>query len=127
MNRNAREPLDISINLSKLLDVEIRDERGITKVVIPIDVNNISLTEYGSAIMNLVAFPVKKSVFGATHAIKQHLPKHMRHKASRLIMGSVYPHGNFDYKDDLTASRRSQQVEKAKEKERKQKYKGLDF
>ena len=35
MKNTVSERLDISLNLNKLVDVEVRDEKGITKVVIP--------------------------------------------------------------------------------------------
>lgn len=124
----ASERMDILLNLAKLIDVEVRDERGVTKLVIPIDVNHISLTEYGSAYINLLAFPSRSNNFGATHAVKQHLPKHMRTgKHANTVLGSVFPHGRFDYYDGVAAQQASQRAIKKKEKEREQKYKGLNF
>lgn len=127
MSSIAGERLDILLSLNKLVDVEVRDERGITKLIIPIASNNIQLTEFGSIYLRLVAFPVSNSTFGASHALKQSLPLKDRWKTNKLVIGSIYPHGHFDYYDGVAAQQASQRAIKKKEKEREQKYKGLDF
>lgn len=128
MKNTVSERLDISINLNKLIDVEIRDEKGITKIVIPIKSNHIVLTESGSAFFDMVAFPTRDNRFGASHAIKQHIPQTLRTKETRdLIMGSIYPHGRLRYNDEQRTQKMHEKRIKEKEKERKQKYKGLDF
>lgn len=128
MSSIVDERLDISLNLSKLRDIEVRDERGVTKLIIPVEANHISLTEFGNAYINLIAFPARLNDFGATHAVKQHLPKHMRTgKYAKTILGTAYPHGRFDYYDGVAAQQASQRAIKKKEKEREQKYKGLNF
>ena len=128
MKNTVSERLDITLNLNKLVDAEIRDEKGITKIVIPLKSNHIVLTERGSVFIDMVAFPVRDNKFGVTHAIKQHLPPAMRTKATReLILGSIYPHGRLKYNDEQRAHKMQERRIKDKEKERKQKYKGLDF
>lgn len=128
MSCMASERMDVVLNLTKLIDVEVRDERGVTKLIIPVDVNHINLTEYGNAYINLLAFPSRHNDFGATHAVIQHLPKHMRTgKNVKAVLGSVFPHGRFDYYDGVAAHQASQRAIKKKEKDREQKYKGLDF
>lgn len=128
MKNIASERLDITLNLNKLVDAEIRDEKGITKIVIPLKSNHIVLTESGSAFLDMIAFPSRENKFGASHAIKQHIPQEFRTKATRdLIIGTVYPHGRLRYNDEQRAQKVREQRIKEKEKERKQKYKGLDF
>lgn len=128
MKNTVSERLDITLNLNKLVDVEIRDEKGITKIVIPLKSNHIMLTESGSVFFDMVAFPTRDNKFGATHAIKQHIPQMLRTKATREpIMGSIYPHGRLRYNDEQRAQKTYERRIKDKEKERKQKYKGLDF
>lgn len=122
------ERLDISLNLNKLVDVEIRDEKGITKIVIPLKSNHIVLTESGSAFLDMIAFPTRDNKFGSSHVIKQHIPQNLRTKTTReLIMGSIYPHGRLRYNDEVRAKKAHERCIKEKERERKQKYKGLDF
>lgn len=128
MKNTVDERLDITLNLNKLADVEIRDEKGITKLVIPLKSNHIVLTESGSVFLDMIAFPSRENKFGASHAIKQHVPQELRTKATRdLIIGTVYPHGRLRYNDEQRAQKVREQRIKNKEKERKQKYKGLDF
>lgn len=128
MKNTVDERLDITLNLNKLADVEIRDEKGITKLVIPLKSNHIILTESGSVFLDMIAFPSRENKFGASHAIKQHIPQEFRTKATReLIIGTVYPHGRIRYNDEQRAQKVREQRIKNKEKERKQKYKGLDF
>lgn len=128
MKNIASERLDITLNLNKLVDVEIRDEKGITKIVIPLKSNHILLTESGSVFLDMIAFPSRENKFGASHAIKQHIPQTLRTKATRdTIMGSIYPHGRLRYNDEQRAQKACERRIKDKEKERKQKYKGLDF
>ena len=128
MKNTISERLDISLNLNKLVDVEIRDEKGITKIVIPLKSNHIVLTESGSAFLDMVAFPTRDNRFGASHAIKQHIPKELRSKVTReLIMGSIYQHGRLNYNDEYRAQKAHNKRVKDKEREHKQKYKGLDF
>lgn len=128
MRNTASERLDISINLNKLPDVEIRDERGITKLVIPIKSNRIVLTESGSVFFDMIAFPTRDNKFGATHAIKQRTSDNLRSKNDRdPILGSIYPHGRFAYNDELKNKKEHERRIKNIERERKQKYKGLDF
>ena len=122
------ERLDISLNLNKLVDVEIRDEKGITKIVIPLKSNHIVLTESGSVFLDMIAFLSRENRFGASHAIKQHIPQELRTNATRdLIIGTVYPHGRLRYNDEQRTQKVREQRIKDKERERKQKYKGLDF
>lgn len=122
------ERLDISLNLNKLVDVEIRDEKGITKIVIPLKSNHIVLTESGSVFLDMIAFPIRENKFMASHAIKQHISQEFRTKATRdLIIGTIYPHGRLRYNDEQRTQKVREQRIKDKERERKQKYKGLDF
>lgn len=128
MKNIAGERLDITLNLNKLADVEIRDEKGITKIVIPLKSNHIVLTESGSVFFDMVAFPTRDNRFGSTHVVKQHIPQMLRTKATRdTIMGSIYPHGRLRYNDEQRVQKTYERRIKDKEKERKQKYKGLDF
>lgn len=128
MKNTVGERLDISLSLNKLADVEIRDEKGITKLVIPLKSNHIVLTESGSVFLDMVAFPTRDNSFGASHAIKQHVPQELRTKANReLIIGTIYPHGRLRYNDEQRTQKTRDRRIKEKEKERKQKYKGLDF
>ena len=127
MSNIAEERLDILLNLNKLVDVEVRDERGITKLIIPIASNNLLLTEHGSIYLRMVAFPVSNSKFGATHAIKQSLPLQDRWKTNKLVIGSIYRHGYFEYYDGVAAQQASQRAIEEKEKNKEQKYKDLVF
>ena len=64
------------------------------------------LTESGSIFFDMVAFPTRDNKFGATHAIKQHIPQMLRTKADRgPIMGSIYPHGRLQYNDEQRAQK----------------------
>lgn len=122
------ERLDISLNLNKLVDVEIRDEKGITKIVIPLKSNHIVLTESGGVFLNMIAFPMRDNKFWSSHVIKQYIPQNLITKTTReLIMGSIYPHGRLRYNDEVRAQKTHERRIKEKEKTRKQKYKGLDF
>lgn len=122
------ERLDISLNLNKLVDVEIRDEKGITKIVIPLKSNHIVLTESGGVFLNMIAFPMRDNKFWSSHVIKQYIPQNLMTKTTReLIMGSIYPHGRLRYNDEVKTQKTHERRIKEKEKARKQKYKGLDF
>lgn len=128
MRNMVSERLDISLNLNKLVDVEIRDEKGITKIVIPLKSNHIVLTESGSAFLNMIAFPTRDNKFGSSHVLKQYIPQNLMTKTTReLIMGSIYPRGRLRYNDEVRAQKAHERCIKEKEKARKQKYKGLDF
>ena len=128
MRNMVSERLDIILNLNKLADVEIRDEKGITKLVIPLKSNHIMLTESGSVFLDMIAFPSRENKFGVSHVIKQHIPQALRTKAAHEpIMGSIYPHGRLRYNDEQRAQKAYERRVKDKENERKQKYKGLDF
>lgn len=128
MKNTISGKVDITINLNKLVDVEVRDERGITKLVIPLDTNHIVLTESGGVFLDMIAFPTRDNKFGSSHAIKQYMPQNLRTKTTHgLIMGSIYPHGKLRYNDEQRAQKASKRLSKEKEKQRKQKYEGLDF
>ena len=128
MRSIANERLDIIVNLSKLINAEIRDERGITKLVIPISAAGLKLTEAGNIHLKLSAMPMKDNAYGATHCIKVASPAcRYKDKRGKDIIGSVYLYGKHEFDEKKAAEYKAKRNAKERELERVNKYKGLDF
>lgn len=128
MKSIAGEKLDIIVNLNRLSDVEVRDERGITKLVIPLDSAGLNVSCAGNVYVRLLAIPVRNNEFGSTHIIKLYnVERRSISSKGKDIIGNIYPHGKHDYDakkaDEVELDKRARN----KEKERRQKYNGLNF
>lgn len=128
MRNIANERLDIIVNLSKLIDAEIRDERGITKIVIPISGSGLSLTEFGNVNLRLSAIPFNGEQYMATHLVKV-AKTHERRKDKRGkdIIGSIYLAGKHEFDAEKAYEFKAKKAAEKREKVRANKYKGLDF
>jgi hypothetical protein len=128
MRNIANEKLDIIVNLSKLIDAEIRDERGITKLVIPISAARLNLTEFGNVNLRLIAIPMRENQYGATHLIKvaSHSGR-IRDKKNKDIIGSIYLSGKHQLDAEKVNDAKAKRTANIREKTRANKYKGIDF
>lgn len=128
MRNIANEKLDIIVNLSKLIDAEIRDERGITKLVIPISAAKLSLTEFGNVNLRLVAFPMRENQYGATHLLKvASRTGRLRDKKNKDIIGAIYLSGKHELDAEKINDAKAKRAANIREKTRANKYKGIDF
>lgn len=128
MRNIANEKLDIIVNLSKLIDAEIRDERGITKLVIPISAAKLSLTEFGNVNLRLVAFPMRENQYGATHLLKvANRAGRLRDKKNKDIIGAIYLSGKHELDAEKINDAKAKRAANIREKTRVNKYKGIDF
>lgn len=128
MRNIANEKLDIIVNLSKLIDAEIRDERGITKLVIPISAAKLSLTEFGNVNLRLVAFPMRENQYGATHLLKvASRAGRLRDKKNKDIIGAIYLSGKHELDAEKINDAKAKRAANVREKTRANKYKGIDF
>lgn len=128
MRNTPNEKLDIIVNLSKLRDAEIRDENGMTKLVIPISSAGLTLSNAGNINVKLLAIPYADSKYGATHLIKMYKPEdRVVNKRNRDIIGAVYIHGKHDYDIAVATAKKAERNAKEKKKERENKFKGLEF
>lgn len=128
MRNIANEKLDIIVNLSKLIDAEIRDERGITKLVIPISAAKLNLTEFGNVNLRLVAIPMRKNQFCATHLLKvaSHSGR-VKGKKSKDIIGAIYLAGKHELDAERANDAKAKKAANIREKTRANKYKGINF
>lgn len=128
MRNIANEKLDIIVNLSKLIDAEIRDERGVTKLVIPISAAKLSLTEFGNVNLRLVAFPMRENQYGATHLLKvASRTGRLRDKKNKDIIGAIYLSGKHELDAEKINDAKAKRAANIREKTRANKYKGIDF
>lgn len=128
MKHIANEKLDIIVNLSKLIGVEVRDERGMTKLVIPIAQSGLNLTEQGNVHLRLKAHPIKDNAYGSTHILKLSNPeKRYINKKGKDIIGSVYLSGKHEYDASKAETIKKTRDAKIKEFKKANKYKGLEF
>lgn len=124
----ANEKLDIIVNLSKLIDAEIRDERGITKLVIPISAARLNLTEFGNVNLRLTAIPMRENQYGATHLIKvANRSGRFRNKKNKDIIGAIYLSGKHELDAEKINDAKAKRAANIREKTRANKYKGIDF
>lgn len=128
MRSIVNEKLDIIVNLSKLIDAEIRDERGITKLVIPISAAKLSLTEFGNVNLRLIAIPMRENQFGATHLLKvaSHSGR-LRDKKNKDIIGAIYLSGKHKLDAEKINDAKAKKAKNNRDKTRANKYKGIDF
>ena len=128
MRNIAKEKLDIIVNLSKLIDAEIRDERGITKLVIPISAAKLNLTEFGNVNLRLIAIPMRENQYGATHLIKvaTHSGR-IKGKKNKDIIGAIYLAGKNELDAERANEAKAKRAANIQEKTRANKYKGIDF
>lgn len=128
MRNIANEKLDIIVNLSKLIDAEIRDERGVTKLVIPISAAKLSLTEFGNVNLRLIAIPMRENQYGATHLLKvASRTGRLRDKKNKDIIGAIYLSGKHELDAEKINDARAKRAANIREKTRANKYKGIDF
>ena len=128
MRNIANEKLDIIVNLSKLIDAEIRDERGITKLVIPISAAKLSLTEFGNVNLRLIAIPMRENRYGATHLIKvASRSGRISDKKNKDIIGAIYLSGKHEHDAEKINDAKAKRAANIREKTRANKYKGIDF
>lgn len=128
MSNTVKEIFEISLDLAKLVDVEVRDERGATKIIIPVDINKIHLTGHGSAYLRLSAIPTSSNSPHHTHGIKAYTERGLRRKNDHAdFVGNMYRRGRFEYDDKVRSEILSRRVQRDIDKERKNKYKGLEF
>lgn len=128
MRNIANEKLDIIVNLSKLIDAEIRDERGITKLVIPISAAKLSLTEFGNVNLRLIAIPMRENQYGATHLLKvASRTGRLRDKKNKDIIGAIYLSGKHELDAEKINDAKAKRAANIREKTRANKYKGIDF
>ena len=128
MRNIANEKLDIIVNLSKLTDAEIRDERGITKLVIPISAAMLSLTEFGNVNLRLIAIPMRENQYGATYLLKvASRSGRIRDKKKKDIIGAIYLSGKHALDAEKINEAKAKRAANIREKARANKYKGIDF
>lgn len=128
MRSIANEKLDIIVNLSKLIDAEIRDERGITKIVIPISGSGLNLTEFGNVNLRLSAIPFNRDSCGTTHLVKVTKPSERRKdKRGKDIIGSIYLAGKHEFDAEKAREFKAKKDAEKREKTRSNKYKGIEF
>ena len=128
MKHTLDKSLDIIVNLSKLKGAEIRDESGVTKLVIPISFAGLTLSNAGNINMKLLAIPYSDNTYGATHLIKMYRPEdRVINKRNRDIIGAVYIHGKHDYDLAVATAKKAERDANMKKKERENKFKGLEF
>lgn len=128
MRNIANEKLDIIVNLSKLIDAEIRDERGITKLVIPISAAKLSLTEFGNVNLRLIAIPMRENRYGATHLLKVATRSgRIRDGKNKDIIGAIYLSGKHELDAEKINDAKAKRATNIREKTRANKYKGIDF
>ena len=128
MRNIANEKLDIIVNLSRLIDAEIRDERGITKLVIPISASRLNLTEFGNVNLRLIAIPMRENQYGATHLIKvASRSGRIRDKKNKDIIGAIYLSGKHELDAKKNDDAKAKMATNMREKTRANKYKGIDF
>ena len=128
MRNIANEKLDIIVNLSKLIDAEIRDEHGVTKLVIPISAAKLNLTEFGNVNLRLIAIPMKENQYGATHLLKvaNHSGR-VKDKKNKDIIGAIYLAGKHELDAEKANDAKAKRAANIREKTRANKYKGIDF
>lgn len=128
MRNIANEKLDIIVNLSRLIDAEIRDERGITKLVIPLSAARLSLTEFGNVNLRLIAIPMRENQYGATHLIKvANRSGRIRNGKNKDIIGAIYLSGKHELDAEKINDAKTKKAANIREKTRVNKYKGIDF
>ena len=128
MRSIANERLDIIVNLSKLIDAEIRDERGITKIVIPVSASGLNLTEFGNVNLRLSAIPLNSNSYCATHLVKVAKRSGRRKdKRGKDIIGSIYLAGKHEFDEGKAEELKAKKAAEKRDKTRANKYKGLDF
>lgn len=128
MRSIAKEKLDIIVNLSKLVDAEIRDERGITKLVLPIVSSGLKMTEFGNVVLRLVANPMSDNLYHSTHCITMAKKSdRVKDKRGKDIIGSVYLNGKHEFDEKRLEEARTNRDAKLREKEKKSKFKNLEF
>lgn len=128
MRNIANERLDIIVNLSKLIDAEIRDERGITKLVIPISAAKLNLTGFGNVNLRLIAIQMRENRYGATHLLKvaNHSGR-VKGKKNEDIIGAIYLAGKHELDAERANDAKAKRAANIREKTRANKYKGIDF
>lgn len=95
------ESLSISIDLTKLENAVVKPLKGksgmIDCVIIPIEQNNIFVSNKGSAYLDLVANKMSSVKYGQTHIIKRSLPKDVyksmtkEERIAMPVVGSLKP------------------------------------
>lgn len=90
---------NFKIDLSKIFRTRIIEENGEKYVVIPVEKNDIYLTDKGSAYMNFTCREMKTEMYGQTHFIKQNVSKKMfkamtdEERKNIPIIGGLSPDG----------------------------------
>lgn len=75
MLNNKDMNYNFKIDLAKILDAKVVDNEKGKFIVIPVEKNDIYLTDKGAAYMNFSAREMREEKFGQTHFIKQVVSK----------------------------------------------------
>lgn len=122
------ETLDVIVNLSRFKEAEVRDEYGVTKLIIPISTAGLTVSNAGNINVRLRAIPFNGSSYGATHLLKIYDPSaRVRNKRDKDIIGAIYISGKHEYDASVISARKAESDAKRKEKEKENKFKGLEF
>ena len=86
------------VNLAKLKHV-IMEEQGqngtVKGLFLPIEANNLYMSEKGNVYLDLIAFDLTNPKDGDTHIVKQSLPKDVREKMSEQELKDMPILGNM--------------------------------
>lgn len=91
---------NFKIDLAKILDAKVVDNEKGKFIVIPVEKNDIYLTDKGSAYLNFTAREMREEKFGQTHFIKQVVSKKVfkemteEERKSIPILGGMIPESN---------------------------------
>lgn len=91
---------NFKIDLAKILDAKVVDNEKGKFIVIPVEKNDIYLTDKGSAYLNFKAREMREEKFGQTHFIKQVVSKKVfkemteEERNSIPILGGMIPESN---------------------------------
>lgn len=94
---------NFKIDLAKILDAKVVDNEKGKFIVIPVEKNDIYLTDKGAAYMNFAAREMREEKFGQTHFIKQVVSKKMfkgmtdEERKNIPILGGLSPDNGGQY------------------------------
>lgn len=98
MEKHYGVKLDLA-KLNKVAAVNLKGKNGnnVKCVVIPVEENNIFISDKGGIYLDLTAIAMKKENYGQTHLIKRDIPKEEREKMTeeelknQPIIGALKP------------------------------------
>lgn len=93
---------NLKLDLAKLKNVAVANINGksgnsVKCVIIPVDHNNIFLSEKGGIYLDFGCFALKKEQYGQSHLVKQYLPREVyeamtdEERNEQPIVGSLKP------------------------------------